>query len=578
MVNLNNPLKKSSYQVALAIILIGLGAGVFSFLLHESVALISGPLGTLQPFTYKTFIIASACALGSYFLTKFVFKDTQGSGIPQVKLALTAHKGKMPKRMPFGKFITTFLTLCSGLAFGKEGPMVTISAAWANLISHFFKLGLQMNKVLVASGATAGLAAAFNTPIAAVVFTIEEILGEMNTRFLGPIIVTSVVASVTSYKLLGNRSTFIPLDYQFHVEWHLLLYLVLGLVMSLVGLLFVKAILFFKNVKNQYFKRYDFLYVVAIIGLAGVSSHYSFEVLGDGVATINQLLAGNDSRLLVPMLLFFLIKILISSTSYSTGLSGGIFMPVLCLGAIGGTFVGHLFQKLGVSHIEVGVFALLGMTSLLVSVIKTPFTAFVMLFEMTRDYELILPLMISSIGAHWISNILSHESVYESVAEYEGVHLPTPADNECLNEMIVRECMVKDVFCLKADMNIENVMESVEQSKYSGFPVIRNDKLIGVVNRCELKEKLQSDPKSKVIHAAKYSVISIYPDQSLLIALDKMKRFEISRLPVVSRFNDKKLIGLVTPEDIINFLGLSKQENQGPNPNHNPNPHRIPQE
>lgn len=556
----NELIDKSHHKIAFAILLIGVGSGFFSFLLHELTHSISQLIGTNQSFTLETFFYATAFALASYYLTKKLFKDTSGSGIPQVKLSLVAYKGKMPKRMSGGKFITTVLTLCSGLSFGKEGPMITIGAAWGHLVSHMLNFNRQITKVLVSSGSAAGLAAAFNTPIAAVVFTIEEILGELNTKYLGPIIVTSVIASVTSFKLLGNKSTFITLNYEFHIEWHLLLYLLLGLTMSLIGMAFIKSILFFKEIKKRYFKRYDFLYIVLIVILAGVSSLFSPEILGDGIETINVLLAGKAPPIISAFAFLFILKLALSTTSYSTGLSGGLFMPVLFLGALAGTIFGLFLQKFGIAKIEIGVFALLGMTSLLVAVIKTPFTAFVMLFEMTRDYELILPLMISSIVAYWFSSFFNIESAYEAVAKYEGVNLPTQQDSECLNEMVVEECMIKDVITLKGNDRIMDVIGLVQSSKFGGFPVLRNNRLIGVVNKCDIEEAFKTDPEAKIRSMAKYSVITIFPDQSLLVALDKMKRFEIGRLPVVSRFHDKQLLGIITPEDIVNYLGLSKQE------------------
>ena len=133
----NSVIKTSQYKVAIAILLIGFGSGLFSFLLHESVVKVSGIIGTDKVFSLSTTIVSILFALTSLYLTKFLFKDTNGSGIPQVKLSLVAYKGRMPKRMPLGKFVTSFLTLCSGLSFGKEGPMVTISAAWAHLVSFF---------------------------------------------------------------------------------------------------------------------------------------------------------------------------------------------------------------------------------------------------------------------------------------------------------------------------------------------------------------------------------------------------------------------------------------------------------
>jgi CIC family chloride channel protein len=554
-------LKTDFYKICIAVTMIGFGAGVFSYLLHESVHFATGQLGTFKQFTLKSYLFAISVALISYGLTKFIFKDTNGSGIPQVKLSLVAYKGKMPRRMPFGKLITSFFTLCSGLSFGKEGPLVTISAAWAHLISHLLNLNRQITKVLVVSGATAGLAAAFNTPIAAVVFTIEEILGELNTKYLGPIIVTSVVASVTSYKLLGNSSTFIPLHYGFHIEWHLFLYLLLGLLMSVVGFILVKTILISKTIRTKYFKKYDFLFVIFAVSIAALFSQYSSDVLGDGTSTINKLLLGKGGAILSYLFIIFIMKIILISGSYSTGLSGGIFMPVLFLGALGGSVFGILLIKIGVTNIDVGAFALLGMTSLLVAVIKTPFTAFVMLFEMTRDYELILPLMISSIAAYWISTLMNPESVYESVAEYEGVHLPTHRDNECLNEMIVEDCMITDIVTLDVNDSVLSVQDKVKEAIFGGFPVLKNGKLAGVINKCVLREMIEQGEDCKIHELLiRYSIISIHPDQSLLLALDRMKRFDIVRLPIVSRFNDKKLLGIITPGDIVNHLGLSKTD------------------
>lgn len=543
-----------------AMVLVGLGSGLFSYLLHELVLSTSKFLGTNSAFTLRTYLYSSVLALTSYYLTKLVFKDTGGSGIPQVKLSLVVLKGKMPKRSSLGKFITTFLTLTSGLSFGKEGPMVTISAAWGHLISHLFKLNRYVTKLMVTAGATAGLAAAFNTPIAAVVFTIEEILGQLNSKYLGPVIFTSVVASVTSYELLGNKSTFVPLHYQLEHHWHLLLYFVLGFFMSFIGLVFKKLIIFFKDIKKKYFVKFEALYMLIVILLVGMASQYSSGLLGDGISVINQLLLGKSDAFFTSMLILFLLKLVLNTTSYSTGLSGGLFMPVLFLGAVGGALFSISLRELGIgAGIEPGVFALLGMTSLLVAVIRAPFTAFIMLFEMTRDYELILPLMISSITSYWISGLINPESVYESVAEYEGVHLPTQADNECLNEMVVEECMVKKVVAFSEELPIAEVINQINETDFGGYPVVRDRKLVGVVHRFDLKELYKDDPEAKVKDVTKYSVLSIYPDQSLLVALDKMKRFEIGRLPVVSRMVDKQLIGVITPEDIVNYLGLSKK-------------------
>lgn len=561
-IDVKNLVSKDYYLVGISALMIGIGAGFASFSLHYLVDLVSGLLKTTQTFTVTTYFFSLVFALASYLLTTSIFKDTNGSGIPQVKLALAAFKGKMPRRMPLGKFVTSFLTLCSGLSFGKEGPLVTISAAWAHLIAYLFRLNRQLTKILVASGATAGLAAAFNTPIAAVVFTIEEIMGELNTRYLGPIILTSVIGSVTSYKLLGSHAVFPQLHYGFHIEWHLVFYLLLGLLMSLVGFVFTRSILTAKAFRQNYFAGREIVFVIFAVSFAAICSQITPGVLGDGTNTINQLLLGKGNIQLGPILILFLLKLILSSSSYSSGLSGGLFMPVLFLGAIGGSAFGMLLTDLGVTRLDIGAFALIGMTSLLVAVIRTPFTAFVMLFEMTRDYDLILPLMTSSLAAYWLSELINPESVYESVAEYEGVHLPTAKDNECLSEMAVEDCMVRKVITLDYDANIDTYKDKINHHNFGGYPVLKNGKLVGIVNRYELRMAIENEEQIKVKNLLKYVTISIYPDQNLLIALDRMKRFEIGRLPVVSRVNDKKLLGIITPEDIVNYLGLTRSEAQ----------------
>ncbi len=551
--------KSEFYKFSFGVFLVGCGAGLASYLMHIVIDLLKRYAKTDGPFGLTAIGFSLAFTGVSYLLTKTWLQDTTGSGIPQVKIALVAFKGRMGKRLPGGKFITTILTLASGLSFGKEGPMITIGASWGHLVAYILKLNRQLTKLLTTAGATAGLSAAFNTPIAAVIFTLEELLGQLNTKYLGPIILTSVLASVTSYKLLGNQTTFIHLSYKFNIEWHLILFLVLGLIMSSVGFIFVRSIIFAKDIKKKYFKEKNFLFIVIVVGLAAGISQFAPETLGDGVGSINLMLAGKHTSLLKVLGVLFLMKFILSSASYSTGLSGGIFMPVLFLGAVGGNLYGHFLHNIGITDIEIGVCTLMGMTSLLVAVIRAPFTAFIMIFELTGDYELILPLMTSSIVAYWFSYNFDQETVYETLAEYEGVHLPGVSDNECLHEMSVEEAMVKDVASLRWGEPVANYEEVINQNDFGGFPVLKKGKLVGVLNRRELKTMLEKNPDGLIGDLLKYNPITIYADQSLVVALDKMKRFDIGRLPVVSRVNDKQLLGIITPKDIINYLDLTKQ-------------------
>jgi CIC family chloride channel protein len=443
------------------------------------------------------------------------------------------------------------------MTFGKEGPLVTISAAWAHLVSHYLKLNQQLTRVLVASGAAAGLASAFNTPIAAVIFTIEEILGELKTKYLGFVILTAVIGSVTAFKLNGNISTFTPVHYKFKIEWHLIFYLALGLIMALKGVYFIRLIIFFKDFKKKFFKN-EYLYIIFVLCLIAVASNFTVEVLGDGIGTINRMLLGSELLSTKSLIILLVLRFFFATTSYSTGLSGGLFMPVLMLGAIGGNLVGLLLVHLGVEGIQVGAFTLLGMTSLLVAVIRTPFTAFVLLFEMTLDYELILPLMVSSISAFWVASRLSPSSVYEEVSAYEGVHLPTPEDGELLEIMNVEECMSREVKSLDGNKTVRESYKEVVNLEFHGYPILVDGKLFGVINIYNLEEEVKNNPELLTKDVKLFSVAYVFPDQNLLVVMDKMKKYNLGRLPVVNRFDQSQLIGIITPEDIVSYLGITK--------------------
>jgi CIC family chloride channel protein len=211
-----------------------------------------------------------------------------------------------------------------------------------------------------------------------------------------------------------------------------------------------------------------------------------------------------------------------------------------------------------VEGVQVGAFTLLGMTSLLVAVIRTPFTAFVLLFEMTLDYELILPLMVSSISAFWVASRLSPNSIYEEVSAYEGVHLPTAGDGELLDVMNVEECMVKDVIFLDGNKTVRESYKEVVNLDYQGFPILINGKLFGVVSIFDLIEEVKENPDLLTKEVKIFSVTYVFPDQSLLVVMDKMKKNNLGRIPVVNRFNRSQLIGIITPEDIVGYLGITK--------------------
>jgi len=519
--------------------------------------------GTNKPFEVRTFFFGGlALFISGYISTRF-YPSTSGSGIPGVRVALAVFHGKMSLRETFAKFVTSALSLSSGMSLGREGPTAAISAGIGSYFGQQFKLSKRKVKALVAIGSAGGIAAAFNTPIAAVVFTLEEVVGDLNAKVLGNIIIASVVASIAAHLMMGNQPTFQSLNYSLGHPAELLLYLVVGLGSSLFGPLWTKSVLWTREFNNKVFKGHRLTIIMVTFLLIGLISYIQPEALGSGHDTIEEALLSllKDWRFLLSL---FVLKFVATTISYGSGVSGGLFLPTLLMGAILGSLFGSFFEiifpELG---LNIGAFALVGMGSYFVSVIRVPFTSIIMIFEMTRDYNIILPLMVANIVSYYISSKLHEGSIYESISEQDGIHLPTKEDAEILESLIVEDAMKPDPVSLSSTLKIEDAVEVIKEYQYSGFPVLKNGLIVGIVSKSDLEQAMAKKRGAEpVLNISERKVISIYPDQSLMVAFHKLDRFHVSRLPVVSRINDKKLIGIITAENIVSLFGYHVKEAQ----------------
>ncbi len=517
--------------------------------------------GTNKPFELKSFLFGGLALLISGFISTRLYPSTSGSGIPGVRVALAVFHGKIPLRDTFAKFVTSALSLSSGMSLGREGPTAAISAGIGSYFGQQFKLSKRKVKALVAIGSAAGIAAAFNTPIAAVVFTLEEVVGDLNAKVLGNIIISAVVASIAAHLMMGNQPTFQSLNYSLGHPSELLLYVIVGFGSAIFGPMWTKSVLWTRDFNSKVFKGHRLTIIMVTFLLIGIISYIQPEALGSGHDTIEEALLSllKDWKFLLGL---FILKFIATTISYGSGVSGGLFLPTLLMGAILGSLFGSLFEiifpQLG---LNIGAFALVGMGSYFVSVIRVPFTSIIMIFEMTRDYNIILPLMVANIVSYYVSSKLHEGSIYESISEQDGIHLPTKEDAEILESLIVEDAMKPDPISLNSTLKIEDAIKVIKDYPFSGFPVLKNGLIVGIVSKSDLQQamakKLGSD---SVLSIAERKVISIYPDQSLMVAFHKLDRFHVSRLPVVSRINDKKLIGIITAENIVSIFGYHIQE------------------
>lgn len=537
-------------------ILTGVLAGLVAVSLNKGVHLLTDYFRTNEPFTLRTILWAGSAIFISGWLTTRKFPSTAGSGIPRVRVALAVYHGKIKIGSSVAKFFTTLLSLSSGFSLGREGPTVAITSGIGSALGHYFHLSKNKIKALVAVGAAGGIAAAFNTPISAVVFTLEEILGDLNAKMLGSVIISSVVASVTAIMITGSEHQFMEFSYKLNSPGELFFYLFIGVAAAFAGPLWVKSVLAVRkyNLKLLFGHRLSIIMITFFI-IAGIS-HIDIRALGSGHSTIEETLLSLilDWRILLTI---FTLKFVATSLCYGSNVSGGLFMPTLLMGATLGSLVGALGESLFPGLVaNSGAFAIVGMGAYFAAVIRAPMTSVLIVFELTRDYNIILPLMIANGAAYLISLQIQKGSVYEMISEQDGIHLPSHEDNDVLETLHIEDAMITNLVSLNASLTVEKAYEEVKDTDISGFPVEKNGALVGMVSINDIAASIQRGDKDKEIFViAERKIISVYPDQSLLVAFDKLRRFHVSRLPVVSRINKKHILGIITAENVASKFG-----------------------
>ncbi len=389
---------------------------------------------------WRRVLIPTAGALGTGYLLARYFPTARGSGIPQTKFAIFIQDGYISLRTVIGKFICCSASLASGIALGREGPSVQIGAGIASVLGRKVGLSTGNVKALVPVGCSAALAAAFNTPIAAVLFSLEEILGDLHAPVLGSVVISSATSWIVLHLILGDEPLFHVPAYQLVSPLEFFNYAVLGVVGGLGSVCFVKLLLQLR----LWFKRFPastvWLQPTAGGLLVGLLGWFLPEVLGVGYDYVDRVLGGDFPVKTVALLA--VLKIIATPACYSSGNAGGIFGPSLFIGAMIGGTVGSVVHGLlpGVTA-NPGAYALVGMGTAFAGIVRTPLTSVIMIFEMTRDYSIIVPLMISNLISFFISQQLQREPIYEALALQEGVYLPTGESRDELAGIRVSEVM-----------------------------------------------------------------------------------------------------------------------------------------
>ncbi|MFH1727800.1 MAG: chloride channel protein [Pseudomonadota bacterium] len=494
-------------------------------------------------------------------LLHFFFPQARGSGIPQLKASLFARCGRMSIKNTIAKFFLSALSIGTGSSVGREGPTVYITGGLASFIGKTFYLSAEKIKALVPVGAAAGLAAAFNTPLAAVTFTIEEIVGNFNTKILGSAVLAAVAAAAVERSILGNHPIFEVPPYALISVWEFGFYLVLGIAAGFVSLFFINALLGIRKLLKLRLPVWSLPLQPMIGGLCiGLMALVSPKIMGIGYDTVEDVLNGNLVFYMVVLLL--IMKVFATVVSYSTGTAGGIFAPSLFIGAMLGGFMGYLFQIIAPGFVaSPGAYALVGMGAVFSGIIRAPMTSVIIIFEMTHDYSIILPLMISNLISYAISQKFHKVPIYNALSMQDGCHIPSHEQEEELKHFVAEDAMNIHFESMNYDLSVVVATKDFDL-KFSYYPVLdRFGDLLGMVSSDKIKEEFVKHHYQKKIAKIANRDLSIHahPDQSLEFLMHTMHENHVHTIPIVDREDTKKLIGIVSKSDILHIYGLDTE-------------------
>ncbi len=540
---------------------IGLLAGLIAFVLYNLIGLFT------NIFFYHRFSMVFVSArynqLGLWvilipviggivvgFMAKYGSSKIKGHGIPEAMEAVLINRSRIEPRVAILKPISAAIAIGTGGPFGAEGPIIQTGGAIGSLVGQVLHTTASERKVLLACGAAAGMSATFNTPIAGVILAIELLLFEFKARSFIPLVIASTLATAVHMQLLGAGPMFKVTAMDFGIPHALPFYLLLGLVCGLAAVGFSKLLYW---TEDQFEKLpVDDLWWPAIGALGlGIIGYFVPRVLGVGYDTIGDILNANLAwKILIVVMVAKAVALVISLGS---GTSGGLLAPMfMSSAALGGIFAMGMDRIFPAANLSPGAFALVAMGAVFGAASRATFSFIIFAFEITRDYNSVLPLMLVSVIADGIAMLLMpRASIMTQKLARRGLHIHQEYEADALRQMMVSETMEKDVPKVPADMKVGELADRIarrdpELCHHQGMLILDSEgKLAGVITRGDVVRALDKDPSGglSVLEAGTRDVVVTYPNELLHDASAKMLRNAVGRLPVVDRDDPRRVVG-----------------------------------
>jgi H+/Cl- antiporter ClcA len=549
--------------ISLLAALVGLLAGVIAFALYRLIGLftnlsfyhrVSWLLTSAQHNQLGIWVIGVPVIGGIIvgFMAKYGSPRIKGHGIPEAMEAVLANKSKIQPRVAILKPLSAAIAIGTGGPFGAEGPIIQTGGAVGSVLGQLLHTTAAERKVLLACGAGAGMAATFNTPIAGVILAIELLLFEFKSRSFIPLVIASTLATAVHMQLLGQGPMFVVHATDFGIPHAIPFYLLLGGLCGLGAVGFTR-LLYWTEDQFQLLP-FDSLWWPAVGALAlGIIGSFEPRVFGVGYDTIGDIL--NGQLVLKLLLIVMAAKAIALVVSLGSGTSGGLLAPMfMCSAAMGCAFAIGVNRLFPWAHLAPGAFAIVAMGAVFGAASRATFTFIIFAFEITRDYNSVLPLMLVSVIAEGIAILLMPKATImtEKLAR-RGIYIHQDYEADIMQQVSVSEMMDPDPPTVPTSMSAGELADRIARHdpvlcRHQGILVVDADsKLAGIITRGDLLRALDANPLGNlpVIEAGTRKLIVTYPDEVLHRAAAKMLRNKIGRLPVVDRKDQKKIMGYI---------------------------------
>ncbi len=553
---LTTPPRRLFLLAALAAV-IGLVGGAAAYVLVHLIALITNLAffhrvdWTLPSFTHLhrsplVLVVAVAGGLIVGALAEWA-PIIRGHGIPEAMEAVLTKQSRIAPRTALAKPLSAAIAIGSGGPFGAEGPIIVTGGAIGSLLGQVVPMSPSERKILLASGAAAGMAATFGAPLAAVVLAIELLLFEFSTRALIPLVIATSVAGGMHTALFGSNPLFAVPAHHFAGLSQLPLYVPLGLACGALAIIINKGLFAIEDGFRRLPINQFWWPAIGAAGFASVGLVVP-RVLGVGYDQISEVLA---AKLAVGTLAVLAIaKLLAWWIALASGTSGGTLAPILLISGSFGALLGHAAANIPGVHISPGAFALVAMAATFGAATRATFTSIVFMFELTRDYNAILPLMLATVIASLVAITFMRDSIMTEKLTRRGLRVPSDYHADVLRTTTVEEVMTTSVETVHRGMSVAEVAERFQGGGHSAYPIVNDaGDCVGIISRGDLLREPEGwTDESRVGEAAARDVVSVASTETVSEALLRMLQEDVEHLPVI---DDDRLVGICTRTDIM---------------------------